>query len=356
MKSDLHVFNAGPCLLPGPVYDRAVEALRDFAGTGVSVLSVSHRSAEWETVMDETRELWRRLLDIPEGYEVLVLSGGASMEFLRVPMNFLNRKAAYLDTGIWAGKAFREASGLGEAVVVASSGDENYSYIPKSYTIPEDADYFHITTGNTVYGTSIKTDIDSPVPLIADMSSDILSRPVDVGKYALIYGGAQKNAGTAGASFVIVRKDALGKVDRHIPSMLDYSLLIEHKSMFNTPPVFPIFVMREMLKWTLENGGVPRMRQLAVAKAEMLYAEIDRNPLFRGAASIADRSYMNATFFMSEGNESREQEFLDFAGANGIVGIKGHRFAGGFRASLYNACTVEDVRALVEVMKEFENR
>lgn len=354
--SDVHVFNAGPCLLPSPVYDRAVEAVRSFAGTGVSVLSISHRSRDWERIMEETGELWKKLLDIPSGYEVLFLAGGASMEFLRVPMNFLERKAAYLDTGIWSGKALKEASGLGATVVVASSSDRGYTYIPKGYSIPEDVDYFHITTSNTVYGTRIKEDFDSPVPLIADMSSDILTRPVDVGRYALIYGGAQKNAGTAGVSFVIVKKDALGNVSRYLPSMLDYRVLLEHKSMFNTPPVFPIFVMHETLQWTLENGGVARMQELSAAKAGLLYAEIDRNPLFRGVAETADRSDMNVTFRMSEGNEGMEQDFLNFASARGIVGINGHRYAGGFRASIYNACTLEDVKALVEVMRDFENR
>ena len=354
--SDVHVFNAGPCLLPGQVYDRAVEAVRSFAEPGVSVLSVSHRSAEWGEIMDDTRDMWKRLLDIPDGYEVLFLAGGASMEFLRVPMNFLERKAAYLDTGIWSGKALKEASGIGETVVVASSADKGYSYIPKGFEIPEDADYLHITTSNTVYGTRIKEDIDSPVPLIADMSSDILTRPVDISRYALIYGGAQKNAGTAGVSFVIVRKDALGKVSRHIPSMLDYSKFVEHKSMFNTPPVFPIFIMHETLKWTLENGGVAEMQKRAKAKAELLYAEIDRNPLFRGVSCREDRSEMNVTFKMTDGNESLEQDFIDFASGRGIVGIKGHRYAGGFRASIYNACTIEDVKALVETMRDFENR
>lgn len=354
--SDVHVFNAGPCLLPDQVYDRAAEALRSFAQPGVSVLSVSHRSDEWVRIMDETRDLWKRLLNIPDGYDVLFLAGGASMEFLRVPMNFLEHKAAYLDTGIWAGKAYKEACGIGNAVIAASSADKGYTYIPKDFDIPEDADYLHITTSNTVFGTRLKKDIDCPVPLVADMSSDILTRPVDISRYALIYGGAQKNAGTAGVSFVIVRKDALGKVSRHIPSMLDYSLLSEHKSMFNTPPVFPIFVMHETLRWTLENGGVEEMQRRAGAKADLLYAEVDRNPLFRGVASREDRSEMNVTFVMSPGNESLEQEFLDFAFARGIVGIKGHRYAGGFRASIYNACTLDDVKSLVQAMKDFENR
>ncbi len=348
-----HVFNAGPCVLPQSVIDNTIEALKDFKGTGVSLLSISHRTKGWDETMDECRALWKEILDIPEGYEVVFLGGGASLEFLYVPMNFLEHKAGYLETGVWAKKALKEAKGLGEAFAVASSADKNYNYIPKGYEIPKDLDYFHITTNNTIYGTEIKEDIDCPVPLIADMSSDILSRRVDVSKYAMIYGGAQKNAGPAGVTFAIVKKDALGKVSRYIPTMLDYRTHIDKLSMFNTPPVFGIFVMNEMLKWLKGLGGIDAIHAINVKKAETLYAEIDRNPLFVGTAAKEDRSIMNVCFVMAEGHEDLQDEFLKFATERDMVGIKGHRSVGGFRASLYNACTQEDVDALVAVMQEF---
>ncbi len=350
-----HVFTAGPCLLPQQAIDASVKALNDFAGTRVSLLSVSHRTKEWEAVMDECRSLWRELLDIPEDYEVLFLGGGASLQFLYVAMNLLEHKAAYLDTGVWAAKALKEAKGLGEAYALASSKDKNYSYIPKDFIIPEDVDYFHITTNNTIYGTEIKHDMDSPVPLVADMSSDILSRRVDVSKYALIYGGAQKNAGPAGVAFVIVRKDILGKVSRYIPTMLDYRVHIDKKSMFNTPPVFSIFVMNETLKWLKSIGGVDAVHEINEKKAATLYAEIDRNSLFVGTAAHEDRSIMNVCFVMAPGKEDLQDEFLEFSKGYGIVGIKGHRSVGGFRASIYNACTQEDVDALVKCMQDFES-
>lgn len=350
----LHVFNAGPCLLPQEVYDSAVEAIKDFAGTGVSVLSISHRTKEWDAIMDDTRALWKELLNIPEGYEVVFLGGGASMQFLYIPMNFLEKKAAYVDTGVWAHKAFKEAKGLGNAVEIASSSDKNYNYVPKGYEIPADADYLHITTNNTIYGTELKKDIDCPVPLIADMSSDILSRPVDVSKYTVIYGGAQKNAGPAGVAFAIIKKDALGKVSRYLPTMLDYRVHIDKLSMFNTPPVFSIFVMHETLKWVKEQGGVEAMQKRNELKAKTLYDEIDRNPLFTGTAAKEDRSLMNICFVMAPGKEELQDEFLAFAKAHGIIGIKGHRSVGGFRASTYNASTQEDVEALVACMQEFE--
>ena len=348
-----HVFNAGPCVLPQSVIDNTIEALKDFKGTGVSLLSISHRTKGWDETMDECRALWKEILDIPEGYEVVFLGGGASLEFLYVPMNFLEHKAGYLETGVWAKKALKEAKGLGEAFAVASSADKNYNYIPKGYEIPKDLDYFHITTNNTIYGTEIKEDIDCPVPLIADMSSDILSRRVDVSKYAMIYGGAQKNAGPAGVTFAIVKKDALGTVSRYIPTMLDYRTHIDKLSMFNTPPVFGIFVMNEMLKWLKGLGGIDAIHAINVKKAETLYAEIDRNPLFVGTAAKEDRSIMNVCFVMAEGHEDLQDEFLKFATERDMVGIKGHRSVGGFRASLYNACTQEDVDALVAVMQEF---
>ena len=350
----VHVFNAGPCLLPQPVIDASIEALKDFKGTGVSVLSISHRTKEWEATMNECRALWKELLHIPEGYEVVFLGGGASLEFLYVAMNFLEKKAAYLDTGVWAHKALKEAQGIGEAYAIACSKDKNYTYIPKGFEIPADLDYLHITTNNTIYGTEIHEDMDCPVPLIADMSSDILSRPVDVSKYTLIYGGAQKNAGPAGVIFAIIKKDALGKVSRYLPTMLDYRTHIEKESMFNTPPVFSIFVMNETLKWLKGIGGVEAMQKINQKKASTLYAEIDRNPLFTGTAAVEDRSVMNVCFVMAPGYEALQDEFMAFAKERGMVGIKGHRSVGGFRASLYNACTQEDVEALVACMQDFE--
>ena len=347
-------FNAGPCVLPQAAIDGSIEALKDFAGTGMSVICVSHRSKEWDAVMAETRALWRELLHIPENYEILFLGGGASLQFLMVPMNLLETKAAYLETGVWAKKALKEAKGLGNAVCVASSADKTYNYIPKGYEIPKDADYFHITTNNPIYGTEIKHDIDCPVNLVADMSSDIMSRPVDVSKYALIYGGAQKNVGPAGVTFVIIRKDILGKVTRYLPTMLNYQTHIDGESMFNTPPVFSIYVMKETLKWLKGIGGVEAIHKLNVEKAQMLYDEIDRNSLFVGTAEKEDRSIMNVCFVMAPGKEALQDEFMEFAKARGMVGIKGHRSVGGFRASLYNACPKEAVEALIATMQEFE--
>ena len=352
--SKVHNFTAGPCVLPQAAIDAAIEALKDFKGTGVPVICISHRTKEWESVMNECRALWRELLDIPEGYEVVFLGGGASLQFLYVAMNFLEHKAAYLDTGVWASKALKEAKGLGEAYAIASSKDKNYTYIPKGFEIPADLDYLHVTTNNTIYGTELKEDLDSPVPLIADMSSDILSRRVDVSKYTVIYAGAQKNAGPAGVAVAIIKKDALGKVSRYLPTMLDYRTHIDKESMFNTPPVFSIFVMNETLKWLKAQGGVDAIHERNVKKAETLYAEIDRNSLFTGTAVKEDRSIMNICFVMAPGKEELADEFLAFAKERGMVGIKGHRSVGGFRASVYNACTQEDVDALVACMKDFE--
>ena len=349
----VHNFNAGPCVLPDQAIQKSIEALKDFAGTGMAVIEVSHRSKEWGEVMDECRFLWKELLNIPDTHEVLFLGGGASLQFLYVAMNFLEKKAAYLETGVWAKKALKEAKGIGDAYALASSADKTYSYIPKGYVIPEDIDYFHITTNNTIYGTEIRNDMDCPVPLIADMSSDIMSRPVDVSKYALIYGGAQKNVGPAGVTFAIVRKDALGKVSRYIPTMLDYRTHVDGASMFNTPPVFPIFVMNETLKWLKGIGGVEAINKINVGKAELLYNEIDRNPLFVGTAAKEDRSIMNVCFVMAPGYEALQDEFMAYAKEHGMVGIKGHRSVGGFRASIYNACPVESVEALVSCMQEF---
>lgn len=352
----VHNFNAGPCVLPDQAIDNSIEALKDFAGTGMAVIEVSHRSKEWSAVMDECRALWKELLNIPDTHEVVFLGGGASLQFLYVAMNFLENKAGYLETGVWAKKAYKEAKGLGNAFAVASSADKNFSYIPKGYVIPTDIDYFHITTNNTIYGTEIRYDMDSPVPLVADMSSDIMSRPVDISKYALIYGGAQKNVGPAGVSFAIIRKDALGKVSRYIPTMLDYKVHIDGASMYNTPPVFPIFVMKETLKWLKGIGGVEAINRMNVEKSQILYNEIDRNPLFVGTAAKEDRSIMNVCFVMAPGYEALQDEFLEFAKSQGMVGIKGHRSVGGFRASIYNACPKESVEALVSCMQDFERK
>lgn len=349
-----HNFNAGPCILPKAATEAAIEAIKDFKGTGMGVIEVSHRSKEWEAVMEECRSLWKELLNIPDGYKVLFLGGGASLQFLMVAMNLLEKKAGYLETGVWAKKALKEAKAFGEVVNVASSADKNFSYIPKGFAIPADLDYFHITTNNTIYGTEIKYDMDSPVNLVADMSSDIMSRPVDVSMYALIYGGAQKNVGPAGVTFVIVREDILGKVTRYLPSMLDYKIHIENDSMYNTPPVFSIFVMNETLKWLKGIGGLEVINKINKDKAALLYNEIDRNKMFKGTAAVEDRSIMNICFVMSDEYKDKEDAFMAFAKERGMVGIKGHRSVGGFRASTYNALPVESVQALVNCMQEFE--
>jgi len=350
----VHNFNAGPCVLPKTAINAAIEALKDFDGTGMSVIEVSHRTREWESVMNDAEELWTDLLRIPEGYKVLFLGGGASTQFMTVPFNLMEKKAAYLETGVWAKKALKEAEFFGEVVKVASSADKNYTYIPTGYEIPKDADYFHITTNNTIYGTEIHTDMDSPVTLVADMSSDIMSRPVDVSKYGLIYGGAQKNVGPAGVTFVIVREDILGKISRKIPTMIDYRTHIKESSMFNTPPVFSIFVMNETLKWVKEQGGLKAMQLMNIEKATLLYNEIDRNSMFVGTAEKSARSLMNICFVMTEQYKDKEDAFMAFAKQNGMVGIKGHRSVGGFRASTYNACPKESIQALVDCMQEFE--
>lgn len=351
-------FNAGPCVLPKEVIESTIEAIRNFDNTGIGLLEISHRTPGWERIMAETEQLWRDLLDIPQEYAVIFLGGGASTQFFEVPANFLNKKAAYLQTGVWAKKAIKEAKFYGEVEVVASSEDKTYSYIPKNYTIPADADYFHITTNNTIYGTEIREDIDSPVTLIADMSSDIMSRKVDVRKYGMIYGGAQKNVGPAGVTFVIVRKDLLGKVDRPLQTMVDYRTHIgaepKNNSMFNTPPVSAIFVMHETLKWLKNLGGVEVMNKINTQKSKLLYDEIDRNSLFVGTAAKEDRSIMNHCWVMAPGKEHLQDEFMAFAKERGMVGIKGHRSVGGFRASLYNACPVEAVEALVACIQDFE--
>ncbi|HOH55192.1 MAG TPA: 3-phosphoserine/phosphohydroxythreonine transaminase [Paludibacteraceae bacterium] len=349
-----HNFNAGPSVLPREVIEKTAQAVLDFNGSGLSILEISHRSKDFQAVMDEAIALFKELLEIPSGYSVVFLGGGASLQFCMVPFNLLEKKAAYLLTGTWASKAYKEAKGFGEVVEVASSKDANFSYIPKNYVIPTDVDYFHITTNNTIFGTEILTDIDSPVPLVADMSSDIFSRPVDVSKYGVIYGGAQKNLGPAGLAFAIVKEELLGKVSRHIPTMLDYRIHIENGSMFNTPPVLPIYSALETLRWLKANGGLVAMEKKNIAKAELLYNEIDRNKLFVGTAAKEDRSRMNVCFVMKPEYQELEAEFLKFASDRGMVGIKGHRSVGGFRASIYNALPIESVQALIDCMQEFE--
>lgn len=347
-------FNAGPSMLPRVVIENTAKQILDFNGSGLSLAEISHRSKDFQLIVDEAVALIKELLEIPEGYSVLFLGGGASLEFCMVPYNFLKKKAAYLNTGVWAKKAMKEAKLFGEVVEVASSADANYTFIPKDWTCPEDADYLHITTNNTIYGTEIRHDLDVPVRLIADMSSDIFSRPVDVSKYDCIYAGAQKNLSMAGVTLVIVKNDALGKVDRAIPTMLDYRTHVEKGSMFNTPPVVPIYSALETLRWIKAQGGLKAMDKLAHDRAEILYAEIDRNKLFRGTANEEDRSLMNICFVMSDEYKELEKPFLDYALSCGMVGVKGHRSVGGFRASCYNAQTIEGVEALVKCMKDFE--
>lgn len=348
-----HNFSAGPSILPREVIEETAKAILDFNGSGLSVLEVSHRGKDFQAVMDEAVALFKEILNIPEGYSVLFLGGGASMQFCMVPYNFLEKKAAYLNTGVWAKKAMKEAKGFGEVVEVASSADANYTFIPKDFTIPADADYFHVTTNNTIYGTELKGDLDSPVPMVADMSSDIFSRPVDVSKYICIYGGAQKNP-PSGVTFVIVKDDAVGKVSRYIPSMLNYKTHIDGGSMFNTPPVLPIYSAMQTLRWIKAQGGVKEMDRRATEKADMLYAEIDRNKMFVGTAAKEDRSRMNICFVMAPEYKDLEADFLKFATDKGMSGIKGHRSVGGFRASCYNAMPKESVQALIDCMQEFE--
>jgi len=352
-----HNFYAGPSILPQFTIENTAKALHDFAGMGLSLMEISHRSKQFIAVVEEAQALFKELLNIPEGYSVIFLGGGASTQFCMVPFNLLGKKAAYLNTGAWSKKAIKEAKLFGEVEIVATSEDKNFNYIPKGYKIPEDADYFHITTNNTIFGTEILHDIDSPVPLVADMSSDIFSRPIDVSKYAIIYGGAQKNLAPAGVTFAIVKHDILGKVERAIPTMLKYQTHIDKESMFNTPPVVPIFAALQTLKWLKEKGGIAEMEKINIRKAELLYGEIDRNKLFKATVTDpADRSRMNVCFVMNEGFEEHEKAFNDFATEHGMVGIKGHRDVGGFRASLYNALPLESVEALVEVMQSFEKK
>lgn len=347
-------FNAGPSILPREVIEATASACLEFEGSGLSLMEISHRAKNFQPVVDEAVALFKELLQIPEGYSVLFLGGGASLEFCMVPYNLLEKKAAYLNTGAWASKAEKEARLFGEVVEVASSRDRNFTYIPKGFTIPTDADYLHITSNNTIYGTELREDLDSPIPVVADMSSDIFSRPVDVSKYGLIYGGAQKNLSMAGVTFVIVKEDLLGKVSRPIPTMLDYRTHVKKGSMFNTPPVVPIYCALQNLKWIKKQGGVEAMEKRAIERSTIVYDEIDRNRLFVGTAEEDSRSRMNLTFVLKPEYQDLQDEFLAFATQQGMVGVKGHRDVGGFRASCYNAMTVEGCKALVACMKEFE--
>ncbi len=347
-------FNAGPSMLPREVIENTAKQCLDFNGSGLSLMEISHRAKDFQPVLDEAVALIKELLQVPEGYSVIFLGGGASLEFCMIPYNFLVKKAAYLNTGVWAKKALKEAKLFGEVVEVSSSADANYSYIPKGWECPTDVDYLHITSNNTIYGTEMRKDLDVPVRLIADMSSDIFSRPIDVAKYDCIYGGAQKNLAMAGVTLAIIKDDVLGKTGREIPTMLDYRTHIEKGSMFNTPPVVPIYSALETLRWIKANGGVEAMDKLAQQRAEIVYNEIDRNKLFKGTVAEEDRSLMNICFVMNEEYAELEKPFMEFATSKGMVGIKGHRSVGGFRASCYNAQTIEGVNALVACMKEFE--
>jgi len=349
-----HNFSAGPCILPQEVLKQASAAVLNFNDDNLSLIEISHRSKPFVAVMDKAIALVKELLNVPKGYSVLFLQGGASMEFLMVAMNLMkvDGKAAYTNTGAWAKKAITEANSLGEAIVLGDSSDKNYNYIPKGYTIPSDVDYFHCTSNNTIYGTQMKEFPHCPTLMVCDMSSDIFSRKVEVSKFDIIYAGAQKNMGPAGATLVIVKDEILGKTGRKIPTMLDYNTHISKDSMFNTPPVFPIYVSMLTLQWLKDLGGVEVIEKINQAKADLLYGEIDRNPLFEGTAAIEDRSNMNVCFLLTD--SSKEEAFNTMWNAAGISGIKGHRSVGGYRASMYNAMPIESVQVLIDVMKKLE--
>lgn len=351
-----HNFYAGPSILSEYTIKNTADAVINFADMGLSILEVSHRSKQFTAVINEASQLVKELLNVPEGYSVLWLGGGASMQFCMVPYNLLKKKAAYLQTGTWATNAIKEARLFGEVDVVASSEEKNFSYVPRNYVIPSDADYFHFTSNNTIYGTEMRFDPDSPVPLVADMSSDIFSRPIDVSKYDLIYAGAQKNLAPAGVTLVIVKDSALGQAGRPIPTMLNYQTHVKKESMFNTPPVLPIFSALQTLKYYKQLGGVDKLMLADEEKAARLYDAIDNSRIFEGTAEVESRSIMNVCFVMSPEYKELEGEFVDFAAERGIVGIKGHRSVGGFRASLYNALPLESVEVLIAAMKDFEKK
>ena len=349
-----HNFSAGPCILPQEVLRQAAEAVLNFNNDDLSLIEISHRSQPFVDVMDKAQDLVKELLEVPEGYSVLFLQGGASLEFLMVPLNLMkvDGKAAYTNTGVWAKKAIVEAKSVGEVVIVADSSDKNYNYIPKGYHIPSDVDYFHCTSNNTIYGTQMKEFPICPTLMVCDMSSDIFSRKVDVSKFDIIYAGAQKNMGPAGTTLVIVKNEILGKTGRKIPTMLDYNTHISNESMFNTPPVFPIYVSMLTLQWLKNLGGVTEMEKINQQKADLLYNEIDRNPLFVGTAAKEDRSNMNVCFLLTD--NSKEAVFNAMWEEAGISGIEGHRSVGGYRASIYNAMPLESIQVLIDIMKKLE--
>lgn len=353
--SKVHNFSAGPAILPQAAIDASVEALKNFAGTGLSLIEVSHRSKEYEAVVDEATQLVKDILKLNDDYAVVFLQGGASLQFDMIPMNWLgdNQTAAYVNTGVWASRAIKEAKMFGKVNILASSEDKNFSYIPKDYSIPTDAAYYHCTSNNTIYGTEMFSFPDTHgVPLVCDMSSDIFSRPFDANKFDMIYAGAQKNMGPAGTTLVILKKSFLEKrAARTIPTMLDYKVHIDNGSMYNTPSVFAIFVCMHTLRW-IKSIGLEAMEARNKAKADTLYAEIDRNPLFVGTVAKEDRSRMNVNFVLND--KSLEDEFLKFCKDKNLSGLKGHRSVGGLRASLYNALELESVQALVDAMREFE--
>lgn len=351
-----HNFYAGPSILSEYTINNTIEAIKNFAGMDLSLLEISHRSKQFTAVINEASALVKELLDVPEGYSVLWLGGGASMQFCMVPYNLLRTKAAYLETGVWAANAIKEARLFGEVDVVASSRDKNFSYVPSDFAIPTDADYFHFTTNNTIYGTELRRDPDSPVPMVADMSSDIFSRPVDVSKYDLIYAGAQKNIAPAGVTLVIVKDSAIQNAPRPIPTMLNYKTHVDKESMFNTPPVLPIFSALQTLRYYKEQGGVKALELFDMEKAGRLYDAIDSSRLFMGTAEAESRSIMNVCFVMAPEYKDLEQDFIDFCTARNIVGLKGHRSVGGFRASLYNALPMASVIALTDAIHEFERK
>ena len=352
-----HNYSAGPCILPQEVFQKSAEAILDFNNSGLSLLEISHRSKDFVAVMDEARDLALELLDLKgKGYQALFLHGGASLEFLMVPYNLMkvDGKAAYLDTGTWASAAIKEAKLFGEVTVIASSKDENYSYIPKGFTVPNDVDYFHCTSNNTIFGTQIKEFPTVSIPMVCDMSSDIFSRVLDFSKFDIIYAGAQKNMGPAGTTLVVIKEEILGKSGRVIPSMLDYEKHIKAESMYNTPAVFPVYASLLTLQWLKKIGGIAAVEKLNQAKANLLYTEIDRNPYFKGAAKVEDRSNMNVVFLLD--NEEHTELFDSMWKAAGISGLPGHRSVGGYRASMYNALPIESVQVLVDVMKDFESQ
>ena len=351
-----HNFSAGPCILPNEVFQEASSSILDFNKLNLSLIEISHRSKDFVEVMDEAINLTKELLNIPENYSILFLQGGASLQFLMVAINLMieNGKAIYLDTGTWSSKAIEEAKLFGDTITIASSKDNNYNYIPKNYNIPKDANYFHLTSNNTVYGTQIKDFPKTPISLVCDMSSDIFSRNIDVTKFDLIYAGAQKNLGPAGATLVIIKKEILGNTGRKIPTMLDYRTHINKNSMFNTPPVFSVYVSMLNLRWLKKNGGVIWAERRNNNKAKLLYETIDSNSLFNGTVKKEDRSIMNATFLLNK--PKLEKKFNAMLEENGINGLKGHRSVGGYRASMYNAMKIESVKILVEIMNELEKK